>query len=133
MVDELPAVAGGLEVSCDRTMSRQVFIRKLLNRAAAAGTLVYAAAIADEFIAPPARASVSGATTITRTDIVTNQIVRTQLLTTTISGTVRVMTDFITQTLTNTIINTVTDTVTNTVTITTTVAPITTITLPPTP
>lgn len=49
-----------LEVSCDRTMSRQEFIRKLVTKAAAAGTLVYGAAIADAFIAPPARAQVSG-------------------------------------------------------------------------
>jgi len=58
-----------LQVSCDRTMTRKEFIHKLVRKATAAGTLLYGAAIADTFIAPPARAQVSGTGGITTNTI----------------------------------------------------------------
>jgi hypothetical protein len=109
--------------SCDPTLSRQEFVRKLLKKAAAAGTLLYVGAIADSFVAPPARAAVSGATTrvVTSTRVetsigfVTEKIVNTVV----VGGKTIFVTDIITNTVTNTLTNTVTDIVTDTVTVTT--------------
>jgi hypothetical protein len=112
--------------SCDPTLSRQEFVRKLLKKAAAAGTLLYVGAIADSFVAPPARAAVSGTTTrvVTSTRVetslgfVTSTIVRTVVVGGTTSFITNTVTNTVTNTQTNTLTEIVTDTVTRTVTAT---------------